>query len=81
MDCELTEEEIKYWDMPTKKHLRIVQTENYQGDIKFTIQKRYWLFGWRWRWRDAWMSDFFGIYATDSFPTIKEAYKHLEDFK
>jgi hypothetical protein len=52
---------------------RIVKRTNVDGTVTFVIQQKHFLFFWQWV--DAWVNN--GPWTIDSFPTLKEAKRHL----
>jgi hypothetical protein len=54
---------------------RIIKRTNVDGNIKFVIQQRHFIFFW-W-WVNAWINSNNGAACQDTFSTIEEAKKNL----
>jgi len=56
-------------------NIRIVKRIYPDGNIKYVIQQRHFLF--RWIWVDAWINSLSGAACKDTFNSLEEAKKHL----
>lgn len=54
---------------------RIVERTYPDGNIRYVIQQKHFLF--RWWWVDAWMNDSCGACCKDEFSTLEEAKANL----
>ena len=48
---------------------RIVERTESDGELKYVIQTKSWLFGWQ----DAWLNSIAGAWCHDQFSTLEEA--------
>lgn len=58
-----------------KKRVRIIERIYPDGQKKFIIQQKHFLF--KWWWVDAWINSLSGAWCTDDFATLKEAKENL----
>lgn len=62
-----------------KKHIsmrcRIVKREGVDGDVKYVIQQKHFMF--RWWWVNAWVNSWAGAACNDTYPTYEIAQQHL----
>ena len=54
---------------------RIVERTAADGQVKFIIQQKHFLF--RWMWVDAWINSLLGAACRDSFDSLEQAKKNL----
>jgi len=57
------------------KKARIIERTAPDGNKKYVIQQKHFLF--RWWWVDAWVNSLVGAYCTSTFSTLEEAEKNL----